>query len=242
MDTRQLERTLQGWEQKQLPFATARALTLLATQHIKPAMRASMDRFFDEPTPYTLNSLSVTPATKARLYSVVEFKSTASKGTAPSIFLHPQVTGGSRVQKRSEQALQRAGVMPRGMLWVPGEGAKLNRYGNIQPSLLTQILSATRAFGEVGYLANRTTRSKARNKKALDIFVGRPGGGSLPLGVYARTRFGVKPLLLFIAKAQYKARLPFVRIATDVYESDFAAVFDKCLRDALVLQPFLAAA
>lgn len=242
MDTRGFERTLQGWEKQQLPFATARALTTVATQYIKPAMRASMERFFDEPTPYALNSLSVTPATKARLYSVVQFKSTASKGTAPSIFMQPQVIGGSRALKRSEQAMQRAGVMPRGMLYVPGSGAKLNRYGNIQPSLLTQILSATKAFGEVGYLANRTTRSKGRNKKAIEIFVGRPGGGSLPLGVYQRTAHGVKPLLVFVSHANYKARLPFGQIARDVYEADFPAIFDKCLRDALILQPFLNAA
>jgi hypothetical protein len=172
----------------------------------------------------------------------VQFKSTASKGTAPSIFMQPEVIGGQRAVKRSEQAFQRAGIMPGGMLWVPGAGAKLNQYGNIMPSLLTQILSATKAFGEVGYLANRTSRSKKRNKKAIEIFAGKPGGGALPLGVYRRTANGVKPLLVFVSHANYKSRIPMGQIATDVYEADFAAICDRCLRDALVLQPFLAAA
>jgi hypothetical protein len=76
----------------------------------------------------------------------------------------------------------------------------------------------------------------------LTLFVGRLGGGRLPFGVYQRTADGVKPLLIFVAKANYKARLPFVAVATGVYEADFAGVFDQCLRDALILQPFTSTA
>jgi hypothetical protein len=67
MDTRAFEATLKGWEKTQLPFATARALTLCASQAIKPALRGAMEERFNNPTPYALNSLAVTPATKTRL-------------------------------------------------------------------------------------------------------------------------------------------------------------------------------
>ncbi len=241
-DTQSFEKTLEGWERDQLPFATARALTQTG-QKVKDAIRGTMGIGFDRPTPYTLNSVFLKPATKQNLVAEVNLKNWASKGAPPSQYLLPQVQGGSRAAKSSEIAMRRSGILPGGMLWVPGAGAKLNRYGNIPPSLIVQIMSATKSNWKAGYDANRTERSMKRNKNQIDIFVGKPAGGHLPLGVWQRDSDGdIKPLLIFVDHANYAVRLPFTQIATEVYSVNFARLFEASLRDALILSPLVRAA
>lgn len=248
MDTRQLESTLEGWEKKQLPFAVARGLTQTAGL-VKQALRGSMETSFDDPTPFTLNSLYVKPATKAKLVAEVGIKNMPTSGGTPqSSYLEPEVQGGTRPMKRMEYLFRQNGLLKPGMMFVPGQGAKLDRYGNMAPSMRVQILSALKLFDESQFSRpakmNQTTKSRKRNKKALDLFVGSPGGGKEPAGVYQRVDNGdgthsVKPLLIFVSKANYKPRLKMQQVATEVYQADFAAVLDKSLRDALVLQPFI---
>lgn len=238
-DTKGFEKTLENWERQQLPFATARALTQTG-QMVKNAVRGTMAVSFDRPTPYTLNSVYLKPATKQNLVAEVNLKNWASKGAPPSQYLLPQVEGGQRAAKASEVAFRRKGILPGGMLWVPGSGAKLNRYGNITPAQIVQIMSATGSNWKAGFDANRTARSVKRNKKQIEIFVGRPGGGRLPLGVWQRTADGdIKPLLIFVDHANYSVRLPFGKIATEVYNVNFARLFEASLRDALILTPSL---
>lgn len=237
------EKTLKGWELTQLPFATAKALTQTG-QRVKDAIRATMEVSFDRPTAYTLNSLFLKGATKSNLVAEVNLKNWASKGAPPSVYLAPQVYGGQRQLKNSEKIMQRAGVLPGGMLWVPGSGATMNNYGNMSVGQIVQVLSALKSFPETGYLANRSSRLSARvNKNAANFFVGKPAGGKLPLGVYLRSKGGgLKPIMIFVKDAHYNVRLPFSQIATTVYATNFQAVFTQALRDALILQPFLRAA
>ncbi len=70
--------TLNGWEKSQLPFATAKALTLTG-QKVKAGITSAMQRSFSNPTPYTLNSVYLKPATKTNLVAEVELKNWASK-------------------------------------------------------------------------------------------------------------------------------------------------------------------
>lgn len=246
MDTRQLESTLEGWEKKQLPFATARALTQTAGL-IKQALIGSMETSFDNPTPFTLNSLYVKPATKTNLKAEVGIKNMpGNSGSTPqSSYLQPEVQGGRRPVKRMEFLMRSKGVLPKGMMVVPGEGATLDRYGNVAPSMRVQILSALQLFDESAFSRpakmNQTATSRKRNKKALDLFVGSPGGGKEPLGIYKRLADDqVVPLLLFVKSGiSYKPRLKMQQVSSDVYQADFAAIFDRSLRDALVLQPFV---
>ncbi len=241
-DTKDFEKTLQGWERDQLPFATARALTQTG-QLVKNAVRGTMGISFDRPTPYTLNSVYLKPATKTNLVAEVNLKNWASKGAPPSRYLQPQVQGGGRPPKYSEIAFQKKGILPGGMLWVPGKGAKLNQYGNIMPSLIVQIMSATGSHWKAGYTANVAKHAEKRiNKTTLDIFVSERGG-HLPFGVYQRMANGdIKPLLIFVEQVHYSVRLPFKQIATNVYNVNFARLFEASLRDALILAPMAAAA
>jgi len=242
VDTNQLETKLRGWEKDQLPYATALALTRTA-QLMQQALVENMRKVFDRPTPYTLSSTYIKPATKTQLYAEVFLKNYASKGVPASVFLAPQIYGGQRNLKSSEKMLQKAGYLPSGMVWVPGSGARMNGYGNIMPSQLVQVVSALQAFPQAGYLANRSNRAGARgNKTSMQFFVGKPAGGRLPLGVYMRTKSGLKPILIFVKSPNYKPRFHFFDVAKQTYETNFQEQFNKALRDALILSPTLAAA
>jgi hypothetical protein len=239
MDTRGFESTLQGWEKQQLPFATALALTRTA-QKVKNAIRASMSVGFNAPTQFTLNATFVKPATKTNLGAEVSLKDYGSGGAPPSVWLAPEVYGGDRAAKRSEVLLRQKGVLPGGMFWTPGSGAQLDQYGNMSRSQVVQILSAVKAFGTAGFMANRSTRKGARfNKATAQIFVGKPAGGRLPLGIYQRTDTGLKPLMIFVAQPHYQVRLPFADISHQVYMTNFQSEFNQALRDALILSPSL---
>ena len=227
VDTRNFESTLKGWESKQLPFATAVALTRTA-QATVPAMRKAMQASFDRPTPYTLNSLYVKPATKTNLVAEVRIKDQASKGVPPSVFLAPQIFGGARQPKRSEVLLQRKGVLPGGMLFVPGSGATLDSYGNMSRGQVVQVISALQANASAGFTANKSYRIGARRNLNTDgYFVGKPANGHLPFGVYLRTKTGLKPIMIFVNHANYKPILPFYEVIGQVYATSFQGLFNQ---------------
>lgn len=242
MNTLALEKTLSGWEKDQLPFATAKALTATG-QKVKAAITESIKRSFDRPTNYTMNSVFLSPATKTKLVAEVNLKNWASKGAPPSVYLAPQVYGGPRQPKNSEKIMRKAGVLPGGMFWVPGSGATFDRFGNISTGQIIQVMSALKTFPETGYLANRSSRLSARtNKNASNFFVGKPAGGYLPLGVYYRTKSGLKPIMIFVNQPNYNKQLPFFETAQSVYVANFQSEFTQALRDALILSPFVRAA
>lgn len=68
-----LSRVIKGlndFHQKQLPFATSLALNRTA-QAIRKDLRSEMERVFDRPTPFTLNSLQITSSSKTDLTAAV---------------------------------------------------------------------------------------------------------------------------------------------------------------------------
>lgn len=235
LDAERLIKKLSDIEKRQLPFATSKALNLTAKE-VKADIRKEMPRVFDRPTPFTLNSVYMSPATKKELYAEVWLKDFAPKGTPAVKYLAPQVYGGLRGQKRSERWLQWKGILPSGMSWAPGSGARLNQYGNITGGRITQMLSALKAFPEVGYMANITERSKKHNRKPRDYFALPRGRGRLPAGVYERTGRGGRGLrftLAFIRQPHYRPRLPFFEIARRVHAREFGARFEKAWREAM---------
>jgi hypothetical protein len=244
-DTSSLETELTGWEQKKLPYATATALTRTAKK-VQSAFIMAMRQDFDRPTPYTLSGTFVKPATASVLTATVGWKDYASKGVPASQFMLPQLEGGQRSLKSSEKWLNIKGVLPGGMVTVPGDAAKLDGYGNMSRGQLVQVMSALSAFPEAGYLANRVKigpKTRAAAKRHAQFFVGQPGGGRLPLGVYQRLPNGViKPILIFVKSPNYKVLIPWTQIADRVYEADFQDEFNRAMRDMLILGPFLEAA
>ncbi|KRB73456.1 hypothetical protein [Noviherbaspirillum sp. Root189] len=226
---------------KQVKFAAAVALTRTA-QKIKDAQLREMRDVFESPTPWTMSSLFVNPATKDKLIAVVWLKDFAAKATPAAKYLMPQIDGGPRSLKRFEKALQSVGALPAGYHVVPGEAAKLDAFGNMDRGQIVQILSYFKAFPEAGYKANMTDKRKAqlargtRSKQGFEYFVGRPGD-RLPLGVWQRIRFArgtaIKPVMIFVRSAQYKAIYDFQFVAKMVYTQEFKQEFDRAYAEAM---------
>lgn len=232
INAREFEATLKALEQKQFRYATAVALTRVG-QKVKNAIRGTMQVSFDRPTPYTLNSLVLIPATVTSLSAEVRIKDRGTGGLPQSVFLQPEVQGGDRQSKGSERAFRSKGVLPGGMFWVPGAGAKLDQYGNMSRGQVLQIVSAVRELG-AGAAGAPTRKNKRTAKLAASIFIGKPAGGRLPLGVYQRGADGsLKPLMIFVSEPHYKVRLPFTEIAATVYATNFENEFSQALADAL---------
>lgn len=213
-------------------LAAAKALTFTA-QADQRAEIDEMRRVFDRPTPYALNGTRIKSATPSSLTASVFLKDESFKGTPAERFLGPEVEGGPRRQKRFEKALISAGLMPSDMFAVPGAKCPLDQYGNISGPFLVQLLSALGAHSEVGYLANRTVRSRKRSRTPAEYFVGRPGGGRAPLGVWQRVGRAVYPILVFVKAPNYKQRFDFYGVAERTTEQQLGPITEREMKAAI---------
>jgi hypothetical protein len=142
--------------------------------------------------------------------------------------------GGQRRRKAIEGWLQRAGYISAGEYVVPGEGARIDSYGNMSRGQVQQILSQLRAGPDSSAYATRSLRSKRAQRAAKLMFWSR--GGRLPRGVWARDGVGLKPILIVVGRAGYYRRINLERITRRVvgveYQKRFAAEYAKALRTA----------
>lgn len=241
----EVARSLDAAARRQVPFAAALTLTR-AAQKVKQAEEHEMRDVFDRPTPYTMRSLFVKPATRSRLEATVGFKDFAGKGIPATKFLQPQVAGGARPMKRFESALRLAGVLPFGYLAVPGAAADLDAYGNMSRGQIVQILSYFRAFSEAGYRANMTDKRRSslarggRSRYGVVYFVVRPGTGlrsDLFPGVWKREIHGfgsrIRPVLRFVSRANYSPIFNFDYVAEKTVEIEIPRQWPIALAEAL---------
>lgn len=244
VDTTSLANGLKATQRK-IERSTALALTQTA-KHAQKAVIAEMPRVFDRPTPYALRGTRVKSANykTGRLEASVEFKTDVSKGTPAEKYLQAEVFGGRRRLKRFEIALQRIGVLPAGMVVVPGKGIKLDAYGNIPARDIVVTLSYLQAFGEQGYKANMSKEKReklfkgSRTKDGWELFVVRQGmrparsGKQLHPGIWRRRiihGFGssIQPWMLFVSQPLYRPRLPLDQIRDQAVQQHFQNEFIK---------------
>ena len=170
----------------QLPFARSKAANDLAFLVREKEMETAA-KVFDRPKPQTVKNFFVRKATKQNPVAQIWFDQIYNRGYEE--YMVPEVEGGSRKMKPSEQRL--------GHFYVPGIGAKLDKYGNMQGGQITQVLSQLGRFGDVaGYDMNQTARSKgrrARAKKSTEYFIVTQKTGGLVPGIYQRTSGGMGP-------------------------------------------------
>ncbi len=238
------------------PRETARALEVSLDRTafaIRKAIRQEMPQVFDRPTPYTLNSLRVTPTKNHNMRAEVWFK---EPDRMTQHYLVPQVHGGPRKLKGFERALGGRAFLP------ARRGFKLDRYGNLPYGWIVQILSVLqRAEYVAGYMANLTERSAKRNRRPRDYVWLKERHGKLPPGIYERFQTGVgfgaktkkhlpfgvwqkgrrkgrfasvirarglRPVLIEGRKnVHYRPRLPFYDIAMTVVEQRFNDIFSS---------------
>lgn len=221
-----LTRQIDDIARRQVPFATARALTAVAKSAQKQ-LTSEIGSTFDRATPWIKNSAFVTPATKAKLESVVGIKGQGARAT-PAHYLRDHINAGSRRNKPMEKAMRAMGILPAGWLAVPSkDGVQLDAYGNVSKATMARILRA---------LAQKQTAT--RGAIASRLFVIRPGARShLAPGIWSTTRAGdqqvIKPVFLFVTEASYRKVLDLPRIVTDVVQHEFATQFRFALDQAI---------
>lgn len=209
------------------------------------ALTAEMPRSFDRPTPYTLRSLYVQKATASHLAATIRPKGDGyeGKGTPAAKYLGPEIFGGARNVKRSERALRIMGVLPVGMITVPGSGATFDAFGNQSVGEIRQILSFFKsAEMTMGYTANMTDKTRARlargTKKrgfGYSYFVVKTRRRNLAPGIYRKMNFvsghAIKPVLMFVDKASYSRRYRWHEVGNLVARQMFDRYLAKELAD-----------
>lgn len=233
IDLKPLTRFVSDLEKKQVPFATAKTLTDLAKNTEKETY-AQMRSVWDRPTPFVMRGLRTKPATKRDLTAQVFVKdwSPGGKNTRglADIIGH-QFAGGSRQRKALEYHFERAGLISAGEYLAPGEGARLDQYGNLSRGQTQQIMSQMRVGLDPYSWSTKSTRSRRNVKKAGAMFWSR--GGRLPRGVWMRAGAGVKPILIVISRPNYRQTINLQRNADMVTRRDAQALFSKNMQTAL---------
>lgn len=240
---------------RKLEVATQRAL-LKTAQAVKDSEIAEMGRVFDRPTRWTIGAIKVKATNKFTVEVGVLDPDGYYKRAAS--YLGTQVGGGQRRAKAVEKSLQSRGLMPSGWFSVPGEGAKMDAYGNMSVGQIRQILSwfdaAENWAGSIQNMgaAGRDKRMRGTRKtagfeyfavapgarRAYKLQGGKSGAHSMQPGIYQRTFLGhgsaIKPVLIFVKGARYQVRFNFEKVANDVAQAMFNAEFDKAIQMELL--------
>jgi hypothetical protein len=232
---------------RQVAFAESLALNRTANL-VKVAEKAEIARAFDRPTSTTLNSVLVLYSNKDQpvrevIIKLKDKKGGFEKGTAPADYLHAEIYGGAREQKRSETAMQNNTILFAATgkrRLVASRMADKDNYGNIKRGQMTKILSDLKAFSEVGYTANVSKESRKKNKKrkTSEYFIRHVGRGTettvaKPV-VYQRIKGGgIKPVLVAVKKAEYKKRFKFFEVLEDVWDKNLQREYDVALVEAV---------
>lgn len=130
---------------KQIPFATAQAMTAVVRK-IEDAQKLAMQRNLDNPTPFTVKSVKSRGARKSDLKAKVFVMNTAAA------YLEPFEIGG--VHKLNGSAL------------LNPKDIKLNKYGNLPRNKLSSLRSKENTFiGDIGGVNGVWQRKKAKKGK-----------------------------------------------------------------------------
>lgn len=236
--SKQLPEFLDDLTRKQIPFATALALTRVAMR-AKARVTRTIPHVFDRPRPFTRNSVFMKAAKKRDLAATVWLKDSVAKGTPASQYLWAQIYGGQRNVKRFERRLSFRGLLPANSRLIPTQHTPLDNYGNIKGSFLTRLLSAFDVLERGQGETENTKKRRRRTSRDRGFFIPRRGSKGLnQLTVYQRFTFGfgnaVKPVLTVArGSVNYKVRFPIHRIAEHRTGQHFATAFGPALKHAV---------
>lgn len=227
--------------------------------HVRKAMVRELSSVFDRPTPFITRSPKFVAATpdnlSIRILPTIDARNLPSKhgkiGVDPQDVLQAQEFGGRRANKKSENVLFRAGLLPRGhqtsMPAEPYPGSDDGR-GNFKSAFIVKLLSYLQSFGEQGFSANITDRSAKRRKditqfsniktrrqvrlmNGAEFFVSKGKGTTtaggrrqgLAAGIWARTGKEIKPVVIFTKPGNYRPLLSMERIAQQSGAEEYLA-------------------
>ena len=173
-------------------------------------------RVFKTPRNVTINAGFVFDRASAEnLRARFGLKDFLPKGTAPDVYLRPQIYGGTRAQKRFEKTIIRKfPSFGKTTYFVPATQNKefLDKTGDLRGSVVTQMLSHLQAFGEQGYKGN------IKNPKRALYFpvIHRGDYGMLAPGIYKRDAIGSENFkaVVYAVKRQPQYRKRFFYFET----------------------------
>ena len=231
-DIRQLEIDMPDWARNRIPSITRNALNDTADD----ARFAEIEKIrgvFDRPTLFIQRSPRYRKASREHLSAEVYIDDGGS--ISPTKILDAEVGGGPRRPKRFELALRRSGIMRPDEFAIPAIGQQRDAFGNLPGPLIVRILSQLKAFAEVGYLANRTARSKARNAKRATVEYFVPSGaraergiGRLPRGIYERRGKRIRAVMIFVSGSpRYGKRYDFGQASIAKAQRVFPAYWQR---------------
>lgn len=230
-----VEATIKKLAGRQIREAAAKAVNDVAFQ-VRRDMQMEMGRVFDRPTPHVLSSVKVQQmAVPDGLLAIVAPSYQGSKQGAvdPQKVLVAEEKGGPRRLKKSEKALQHAGVLPQGMFTAmprtPFRGSDDGR-GNMRGPFVSMLLAYFKAYQPGGRRSNMTDRRREGMAAAGLARAGTVGGVAgvsffvstgqqvlvrgkpqvLPPGIWARVGLEghhVRPVLMFVRAPNYKPRI-----------------------------------
>mgnify|MGYP003128448544 FL=1 len=212
-DIKELTRSLNRIQRKQIPFATSKALNATAFD-VRKTLQDALDIHLNNPTAYTKRGVQFEKSTKRNLVAKVGFRSRKfGKGQGKitqAEYMKRQIKGGTRFPQG--QAIP----VP-----VPSN-MRPNKFGNIPRGKIDRLLadkdkyfSGTPKGGKGG--AGIWQRMPANSKRAKS----RNKGGR------------IRMVIAWEPKAQYSGRFPFRQIVARTVKKNFRLRFDTSIRQAL---------
>lgn len=215
-DVKAITRDLTHLQRKQVPFATAKALTDVA-KVAKRAEERAIVREFDNPTPYTKGAVYFDAANKRSLTAAVGLKDRGSKGARPAVqYLRAPMRGGARRDKGLDVALRKRGLLPAGYQAVPSRYIKKTKHGNLSLAVARGILRDL----------DKRHGARARVRVAYMEINGRRG-------IWRSDRAGIHPLLFFVRVPRYSVQYDFEAVAERAVRRAFPVAMNRALRRAL---------
>ncbi|WP_429563294.1 hypothetical protein [Paraburkholderia sp. MM6662-R1] len=217
-----VSRKLSALAYRQLPFAEARTVTELA-KLAADAERNALPQVFDNPTPFTVNSVAMQAARKGTPVARIYIRDKAAQYLAPYEF------GG----------MQYLGAKPANLLPV---AASANQYGNLPRNAIRKYMGRPDVFmGPVktkhgiiyGVWQRRFLRERATDITGDVAQRRKLRGRHKRLAKDANTSGRLRLLVAFRAPVETKKRLEFGERAEAVVAANFEPVFGRELAAAV---------
>lgn len=212
-DIKELTRSLNRIQRKQIPFATSKALNATAFD-VRKTLQDALDIHLDNPTAYTKRGVQVEKSTKRNLVAKVGFRSRKfGRGqgkVTQAEYMKRQIKGGTRLPQGQAIPVP----VPKNM--------RPNKFGNIPRGKIDRLLADKDKYfsgtpkgakGGAGIwqrMPANSKRAKSKNK-----------GGR------------VRMVIAWEPKAQYSPRFPFRQIVTKTVRTNFRLRFDTSIKKAL---------
>ena len=212
-DVKQLTKSLNRIQRKQIPFATSKALNATAFD-VRKTLQDALDIHLDAPTAYTKRGVQVEKSTKKNLVAKVGFRSKSfgkGKGSVTQAeYMKRQISGGLRLPKGQAIPVP----VPKNM--------KPNKFGNIPRGKIDRLLADKDRYfsgepkgrkGASGIwqrMPANSKRAKSKNK-----------GGR------------IRMVIAWEPKAQYSPRFPFRQVVAKTVRTNFKLRFETSIKQAL---------